>query len=110
MNKLKVGAECHSDDHAVEVSFDAIPFLKQAKSKNIIALAKCGWSGDYPADEVAIYMAGQNKDIADMFKYIEIRNRISDIGFECTMNEEDAMAWLKKNKPVIHSKILKENS
>lgn len=103
-----IKAKCHSDDHAVECTFNAVPFFKKAKGKDIIALAKCGWGGDYPADAVAEYMAGRNKEIADMFRYIEIRKGIADIGFECHVDETEAMAWLKKNKPIIHARILKE--
>ena len=37
--KFLVEAECHSDDRACEVTFDAAPWLKKATIKQIEALA-----------------------------------------------------------------------
>ena len=94
-----IQAECHSDDRAIEVKFNAFPWFKQASDKEILALAECGWGGDYPADYVAMFMANKNQDVADMFKYVEIRKRVADVGFECHVAEADAKAWIKQNKP-----------
>jgi len=106
----RVPAECHSDDHACDVTFDAAPWLKKAITKDIINLAKCGWGGDYAADQVALDMAGKVEAIADMFKYIEARNRVNKehIGFECRVEEEEARAWLKVNRPRVYTKLPKE--
>ena len=109
----KVTAECHSDDRVFECNFDAIPWLKKATAKDIIALAQCGWGGDYPADEVAMYMAGIESDIAFMFKYIEKKNNGCNrdhIGFECYVDSAPAFTWLKKNRPNIFRKIPKEDA
>jgi hypothetical protein len=105
----QITAECHSDDFAVECQFNATRFFEKVKGHDIIALAECGWGGDYPADEVAMYAAGYDKQVSDMFKYIEIRNKNSKekIGFECHVDENPAMTWLKNNRPRIHAKILK---
>jgi hypothetical protein len=108
--KLTIKAECHSDDHAVEVTFDAVPFFKKATYKEILALAKCGWGGDYPADEVAIYMAGKNKEVKDMFTYVEARRKQADVGFECHVDKVEAINWLLKNRPKIHAKLMDEKS
>ena len=105
--KFKVPAECHSDDYLFECPFDATPWLAKASAEDIIALADCGWGGDYPADEVAITMAGKNKEIALMFKYIERYNKKSKehIGFECHVQEKEAIAWLEKNRPITYKKV-----
>lgn len=104
-----IKAQCWSDDRCVEVDFDATRWFKQATIKSIISLANCGWRGDYPADAVAEYMADHNKDIAEMYKYIEIRNKsqIPDMmgGFECVVDEDDAMNWLTINKPKVSEQI-----
>jgi len=105
--KIAVSAECHSDDRAVEVSFDAAPWLKKAITKEIVELAECGWGGDYPADQVALDMAGKNKDIASMFTYIEARHKVEHIGFECHVQEDEALAWLNKNRPRVFAKLPK---
>ena len=104
-----IKAQCWSDDRCVEVDFDATEWFKQATTKEIIDLANCGWRGDYPSDAVAHYMAEHNKEVAEMFKYIEIRNKsqIPDMmgGFECAVNEDDAMNWLTINRPHVAEKI-----
>ena len=98
-----IRAEVHSDDYVFEIDFDAGPWFACADDEEIIALAKCGWGGDYPADAVAIGMT-EVPAIAEMFHYLE---RIADLrshkdmsGFECHVNEEDALKWLEEeNRP-----------
>lgn len=94
----KVMAEAHSDDHASEVKFDATPWFEQASDKEIADLEACGWGGDYPADNVAIFMADHNDELARMFTYVEAAHNIKDIGFECHINEADAKRWLEHRK------------
>ena len=45
---LKVSAECHSDDYAVECKFDATPFFKKATGKQLVALAAAAGAGTTP--------------------------------------------------------------
>jgi hypothetical protein len=107
MPKFQVPAECHSDDHYVECKFDAAPYLKKANQKTILALAWCGWGGDYPADNVALQEAISNREVEYMLKYIETRNKGKEqIGFECHINPTAAETWLKKNKPKLYAHIL----
>lgn len=106
MRNTKVKAECHSDDRAVEVDFDARKWFEQATDKDILALAKCGWGGDYPADHVAEHAAEIDKDreVRKMFKYIHLINKAHEdtdgevCGFECHVDQEDAIMWVKKNR------------
>ena len=106
---MAVKAECHSDDRICECPFNAIPWLKKATYKEIKALHLCGWGGDYPADEVAIYMAGKNEDVAFMFKYIEKKNKAGeDIGFECHVDKDEALAWLNKSRNKLYTRLINE--
>ena len=91
-----ISAEAHSDDRACEVFFDATVYFVQASDEDLAKLAACGWGGDYPADEVAQFMAGRNKQLAELFKYVEIAHRVKKIGFECHVNAEEAMVWLEE--------------
>jgi len=104
--EFTIPAECHSDDHAVECPLDAAPWFKRATTREIVALAKCDWGGDYPADQVALNMAGRDEDVRFMFRYIEVRKKLGqDIGFECNVQETEARAWLKKNRPRVYSEL-----
>lgn len=91
-------AEAHSDDHASEVVFDATPWFEQASDEEIAALRACGWGGDYPADNVAIFMADHNEELARMFAYVEAAHNVKDIGFECHVVEKDVILWLEHRK------------
>ncbi len=105
----EIKAECHSDDHAIEHDFNAAAWFEQASAEQIVALANCGWRGDYPADAVAHFMADHDDQIAAMFSYIEIANGIGDSGFECSVAEESAMSWLAEHRPEVHEVIRRES-
>lgn len=101
-----IKAECHSDDRCIEVNFDATPWFEQASEKEILDLANCGWRGDYPSDAVAHFMADLNDEVAEMFSYLGMRAKIETIGFECSVNSEDALIWLRANRPAYWTQIL----
>ena len=90
-----IKAEIHTDDRKVEVTFDATPYFNQASDADIVALHDCGWGGDYPSDNVAIFCADINPEVAKLFNYLEI---VRDQGFECNVDEASAILWLKENR------------
>ena len=98
-----IKAEAHSDDYAVEAEFDATAWFEKATDNEIIELMNCGWGGDYPADDVAIDIAKTNEEVDAIFTHTaNIANDPSkkDLsGFECHVEEEDALKWLKENRP-----------
>jgi hypothetical protein len=103
---MPIAAECHSDDHVVEVSFDAEPWFAQASDEQIISLANCGWNGDYPADEVAIFVAGINEAVQRLFTYLElVSHRKDHPGFECSVEVQSAIAWLAQYRPQLAAVI-----
>jgi hypothetical protein len=103
--KPMIRAEAHSDDHNVEVEFDAVRWFKQASDDEILELAECGWGGEYPADGVAEFFDGKKNGTSRLFRYLEdIAGDWSKKdcgGFECHVNEEDAIKWLRKNRPAV---------
>lgn len=113
---LKIKAEVHSDDHNIEVEFDAVPWFQQATDDEILDLAGCGWGGDYPADAVARFFSDSNsvgdalnQDIAGLFDYLEIiKNdpfKEDQSGFECHVDEASAMKWLETNRPALFQQL-----
>lgn len=99
--RVYIRAEAHCDNHAVEVKFNAIRWFEQATGPNILALCECGWGGDYPADAVAEFMAEHDTALESMFEYIFAYNKShkDHIGYECHINSEDALKWLKDRMP-----------
>lgn len=54
----------------------------------------------FPADAVALHMAEFSPPIANMLEF-----KSSKAGFECHVDEESAMAWLKQHRPDVHASI-----
>ena len=101
-----IPAETHSDDRVFEVSFDAAPWFKSATDEEILKLANCGFGGDYPADEVSLFMAGINQEVKEMHNYVcRLQNTRRDCGFECHVNRAAAMMWIGKHRPALLEKI-----
>lgn len=102
---MTIRAEAHSDDRIQEVNFDATPWFEKATAEEIQDLSDCHWGGDYPADNIAILLAERNKELGDLFKYLELiqgkKSKKDECGFECHINEEDAKKWLAANRPEI---------
>jgi hypothetical protein len=100
-----IGAEAHSDDRAIEIDFDAVDWFKQASVEEIVALAACEWGGDYPADAVADLFAAV--DTAPLFAYLNARNKGGGetVGFECHVDGNEAMAWLRIYRPDVVTAI-----
>jgi hypothetical protein len=100
-----IKAECHSDDHKAEIAFDATSWFEQASDKEIAQVVDCNWGGDYPTDNIAIYMSDYNEEIAKMFIYLEIAH---NQGFECCILDTGAAVdWIKENRPDIYLKLEK---
>lgn len=101
-----ISARTHTDDHAIEVEFDATPYFAKAPEENLARLIECGFGGDYPADWVAQNLAETQPEIAAMFTYLDARNRASrkSIGYEVQVDEEQALGWLRQNRrSVLHT-------
>ncbi len=92
-----INAECHTDDYAVQIDFDALAWFTQASPEEICKLHRCGWGGDYPADDVAIFFA--DTVTVDLFTYIRISQRgRNPVGFECHVDEDNARKWIEDNR------------
>lgn len=94
-----IRAEAHSDDYRVEVRFDATEAFRAMTDEEIIALADVDWGGDYEADAVAEHF--EQTATRELFDY----TAISGEGFECHVNEGDALAWLKVNRSSLYRVI-----
>ena len=108
---IQVKARCYDDLHIADVDFDAAGWFQQATDDEVSRLAKRGWGGDYPADEVAQYKREFDPQVAAMFNLIEAHNEAAkrDIGFECYVDAESAMAWLDKYRPELAERLRSED-
>lgn len=98
--RRRVSAEVHDDERRLEVDFDATEWFEQASDLELVKLQAIDWSGDYQADAVAEYFDGKNDDISRFFK------RKQELGFECSVDADEAMEWLRINRVALWSQIL----
>jgi hypothetical protein len=96
--KFLIKAEVHSDDYAVEITFDAVEWFEQASDADITALMKCDFGGDYAADAVADFF--RNGVTKPLFFYLAIHPRSpgGSHGFECYVDSNQAETWIEANR------------
>lgn len=103
LSRNKIEAECHSDDYTFEIEFDCLSWFEQASDQEITDLIKCGYGGDNPADEVALFYEEDNEEISALMRVCRRSARSDDtrnpIGFECHINEGQAKLWIAINRP-----------
>lgn len=104
-----ITATCHSDDYEIEVTFNALPWFEQATDEKIVKLAEEEFGGDYTADSVAEFVAASNQMVQDLFDYLALvnnhRGEKDPVGFECHVNEEMALHWIKEHRQHLMVKI-----
>lgn len=100
-----IRAEVHDDDFRTSSRFDATEWFEQASDKEILDLAKIDWRGDYAADVVAEFFEGHNvgtpATVDDVFQAVNVL----DTGFEVSVEPEDAIRWVEKNRPHLMEQI-----
>ncbi|MCY2926300.1 MAG: hypothetical protein NT031_12830 [Planctomycetota bacterium] len=93
-------AKAWSDDHKIEVEFDATRWFTRATDRQILQLAQCDWGMDYPADEVVQEAADWDRNARKLFAYLELINeKETTVGSDCQVIQEQAMAWVLHNRP-----------
>lgn len=100
-----VQANFWTDDRAVEVSFDARPYLQQASNEALRKILEVGCSGGYCTDAVAEYMRDKhlNEDICEAFDYLHARNKSArdTVGFEVSVDQEEFYRWLDAHRTAV---------
>ena len=102
-----VRAKAHSDDRLLEVSFIANEWMTDASDEALLELAGAGWTGCEGADSVALSAeSAGDSGIGALLDYVRrTKDRINPIGFECSVDESDAMAWLCQHRPETFRRI-----
>lgn len=86
-----INAECHDDNWTMQVHFEALDYFEIASDEELKALIDCNFRGDYASDDVAHYMAMHDPQILAITE--------NGAGFECSIEEDDAMVWLTHYRP-----------
>ncbi len=101
-----IRAEAHSDDQVVSESFYANEWFIEAADKDILQLVSDNWGRSRMADSIAQHFE-DNSLLSPLFDYLATCNSIRhEMGFECTVNSDDAMAWLQCQRHGLWAQIL----
>lgn len=103
-----VPAGVWTDDHTIEVEFDAALWLKDASDKDVIALAECEWCQDYAADAVAEGVTKKYWKVSAFFSGLALINSVRNekSGFECGVDSEAAKEYLKEHRNSLYWDVL----
>ena len=105
----EINAQAHSDDFKIEVAIDARPYLVTADVEHLKLLGQDGWRGDYTADEIFHRAESAGCPGARRLQdYISLDPRMLNgdtVGFEVSIDEDEAMSWLAANRPEIHASL-----
>lgn len=106
--KFAVWAEVHTDDRVYEVVFDAVKWFEKATDEQILSLATEGWGCDATSDEIPLG-SGPNPDIQALFDYLGHKNKGgTELGYGCTVDEMDARNWIKVNRKLLWSTMVRD--
>ena len=104
-DNIIVSAEAHSDDHKIQVRFDATTWFEQAGDEEINDLMEIHYGGNLAADRVADFF--EKNQTKRLFDYLSFSPTMADgdtIGFECNIDQVQAEAWIEKNRPHLMKK------
>lgn len=93
-----IRAEIRSKDLVRKEEFDATKWFSSASAEDIDNLFKLGLQGNRMANTVALALRLSNIFIADVLGYTR---EVGDFKFEVSINPEDALKWLKENRPEV---------
>ena len=90
-----IEAVAQTDDYKIKVHFDAVSYLEQCQSVELVELVRNGMGYSYTADHIAYFYA--NGPTRAMFDYLALTE---GVGFECwIVDKEKFIDWLQENRP-----------
>lgn len=103
----QVRATAYSDDRIFEVSLLVAQWFAQASDKEILDLARVEWANEYAADQVALHFEETNDAMRSLLSYTRnTQGRRNPVGFECQVNGDDAIQWLKLHRPHLVGQVI----
>ena len=91
-----IRAEVYADQYNLTLRFDAAPWFIKASDEEIIELAGCYWGGNESASRVARAVSQHDRGVKKFFTLLEAKD---DRRFECHVDAEDALTWIRANRP-----------
>lgn len=108
--RIRIAARATDGHGAFPVEFDAAPWFQQASDHEISTLRKQGWCGS-GAETVVAHISRSHARLATMLDYCDQHhNDPKPIGFECSVDEDEALRWLKRERPALWAAFLCEDA
>jgi hypothetical protein len=105
--RIRVHAEVHDDLHTCSVQFDAAAWFEQSRDEDIVALHDIGWGHGEAADVVALHFDDRHDVITGLFIVCRsTQGTRNAVGFECSVDADSAMAWIKHYRPGLWARLL----
>ncbi len=111
MNIIKINARAITDDNVFDVPFEAEQWFIDASDDAIVKLFDEGLYNSYASDAVGYFCCENsnhesNKYLECLFTYLEYiaeyKNHRVAIGFSIWIDTNDALKWVKENRPGIY--------
>lgn len=100
-----IKAQVRDDEFRTSSKFDATSWFEQASDDEILDLAKIDWGGNQAADAVAEFYEGHHVGEPDTVDAVFKAVNVLDTGYECYIDEADALRWVQENRPQLMDKI-----
>ncbi len=102
-----VAAKIAADDESIYAEFNAANWFVQAGDEDILKLAACGWSNDYPADNVALHFDPEHEGVTKVVAYAQAGHDAGkESGFEVEVNRGDAVSWVQRYRPALYPQVI----
>lgn len=110
--ELEVSAEMATDDHVAKATFDASGWLEKLSSDALVELAEHNFGGCKLADQAAFHaLRTCQLDVVNAFHHLKALNSsplATRQGFEVYIDEDQALAWIEKNRPEVFERLREE--
>lgn len=94
-----IRAEVHDDELRTSARFDATAWFEQASDKDILDLARVDWREGEAAYAIPVFFEGYDVGTPDTVDDVFAAVNILDTGYEVTVEPEDAIRWVERNRP-----------
>lgn len=98
-----IAATAWSDDHVVEIRFDATKWFENASDLEIVELAREGWANGSTSDYVADFF--RYDETKDLFDYLEAKETVrrfdpfgEEVGYGCRVDSSAALDWVTAHR------------
>lgn len=92
-----INAKVSTNDGVAKATFDATEWFQQATIEKILNVVQANYDDDSSLHEIALHMES-NPDLKKFFGYIASANNFKSVYWSCSVDKQQALAWIAENK------------